>query len=62
MLLESDKTPEELFSEAKEWVGFENCNVRELRRYIWRGTNPEGEEVNPDAIGDGEIMFYDKKA
>ena len=60
VFLVSDKKPEELFNEAKERVGIENCNAKEVRRYLWRGTNPDGESTDPDLVSDDELMYSEK--
>ena len=56
IFLTSDKTAKEIFDEAKHYVGIENINTNEIRKYLWQGE--AGDDTDPsDLVSDIELMY-----
>ena len=60
VFITSDKTAEELFNEAKHYVGIENVNCHEIRKYLWHGEAGDENSETSDLVSDQQLMYADR--
>ena len=56
IFITSDKSARDIFDEAKHYVGIDNVNTNEIRKYLWQGESDDDTDPS-DLVSDIELMY-----